>query len=80
MLLGGSAASLVQAKNELSRALTEECGRADRLAEELFALTDALDSDPALARALTNPNRSAAAKRRLVHQVMAGHQPVAGEL
>ncbi|MDR2378047.1 MAG: F0F1 ATP synthase subunit delta [Bifidobacteriaceae bacterium] len=79
-MAGGSAASLAQAKLEASRRLAKAAGQAGRIGSELFALTDALDADPALARALTNPNRQAAAKRQLVHRSMAGHFEPAVEL
>jgi F-type H+-transporting ATPase subunit delta len=72
-MLSGSAASLAQAKAESGRALAAHPDQAARFADELFALVDALDADPALARALTNPNREAGAKRQLVRQAMAGH-------
>jgi F-type H+-transporting ATPase subunit delta len=57
--------------------LAKQLGHASQIGEELFALTDALDADPALARALTNPNREAGAKERLIRQAMAGHFPSA---
>jgi F-type H+-transporting ATPase subunit delta len=72
-LLGGSAGSLAKARGELDRALAANQGSAQTFGDELFALADALDEDKALARALTNPNREAAAKERLVAQAMAGH-------
>ncbi|MDR3359179.1 MAG: F0F1 ATP synthase subunit delta [Bifidobacteriaceae bacterium] len=50
------------------------------LADELFALVDALDSDKALPRALTNPNREPAPKQALVRRAMAGHLPAATDL
>ncbi|MDR1188912.1 MAG: F0F1 ATP synthase subunit delta [Bifidobacteriaceae bacterium] len=79
-MLGGSAASLAKAKLDLSRTLAKQEGQASRIGGELFALTDALDADPALARALTNPNREAAAKALLVRQAMAGHFEPAARL
>ncbi|MDR0594716.1 MAG: F0F1 ATP synthase subunit delta [Bifidobacteriaceae bacterium] len=81
-MLGGSAASLAQAKAELGRRLAGQAATAApaQIAAELFALTDALDADPALARALTNPNRPAGAKHRLVQTAMAGHFEPAVEL
>ncbi|MDR2564579.1 MAG: F0F1 ATP synthase subunit delta [Bifidobacteriaceae bacterium] len=72
-MLGGSAASLAQAKKCLAGVLAKQPKKASRIGDELFALTDALDGDPALARALTNPNREPAAKQLLVRQAMAGH-------
>jgi F-type H+-transporting ATPase subunit delta len=79
-MLGGSAASLAKAKLELNRTLAKGQGQAALIGDELFALTDALDADPALARALTNPNRQAIAKERLVRQAMAGHLAPAVDL
>jgi F-type H+-transporting ATPase subunit delta len=79
----GSGGSLTLAKAELRRVLAEDgrsAGQPALIAAELFALVDALDGDRALPRALTNPNRSAAAKESLVRQAMAGHLPVAVEL
>ncbi|MDR3106705.1 MAG: F0F1 ATP synthase subunit delta [Bifidobacteriaceae bacterium] len=79
-MAGGSAASLAKAKLEASRVLAKLKGREALVGDELFALTDALDADPALARALTNPNRPAAAKERLIRQAMSGHFAPAVEL
>jgi F-type H+-transporting ATPase subunit delta len=80
VMAGGSAASLAKAKLEASRVLAKLKGREALVGDELFALTDALDADPALARALTNPNRPAAAKERLIRQAMSGHFAPAVEL
>ncbi|MDR1393072.1 MAG: F0F1 ATP synthase subunit delta [Bifidobacteriaceae bacterium] len=71
--LGASAAGLAEAKAMARRATAAAADQALRFAGELFALVDALDQDRALARALTNPNRPAAPKKRLVRQAMAGH-------
>ncbi|MDR2254306.1 MAG: hypothetical protein LBD97_10725, partial [Bifidobacteriaceae bacterium] len=81
-MLGSSAASLVQARTELGAVLAAATPDEAplKVAAELFALVDALDADKALARALTNPNRSAAPKRALVRGAMAGHMPAATEL
>ncbi|MDR2454092.1 MAG: F0F1 ATP synthase subunit delta [Bifidobacteriaceae bacterium] len=85
----GSAASLAEAKARLAQTLaapkSPPAGPAEpgepvepgRFAAELFALVDALDADKALPRALTNPNRAAEPKQRLVRQAMAGHLPAA---
>ncbi|MDR1633769.1 MAG: F0F1 ATP synthase subunit delta [Bifidobacteriaceae bacterium] len=72
-MLGGSAVSAAQAKKDLAGVLAKGPKQAALMGDELFALTDALDGDPALARALTNPNRTGAAKELLVRQAMAGH-------
>ncbi|MDR2114662.1 MAG: F0F1 ATP synthase subunit delta [Bifidobacteriaceae bacterium] len=73
-MLGASAHSLAQAQKDLAQGLKSAPVQGRELADELFALVDALDSEPALARALTNPNRPAAPKEQLVRQAMAGHQ------
>ncbi|MDR0366493.1 MAG: F0F1 ATP synthase subunit delta, partial [Bifidobacteriaceae bacterium] len=72
-MASGSAASLSAARRILARAVAEPKVDGQQVADELFALVDALDADLALARALTNPNRSAADKGKAVRQAMAGH-------
>ncbi|MDR2380626.1 MAG: hypothetical protein LBE08_05540, partial [Bifidobacteriaceae bacterium] len=74
---GGSAASLAEARRDLDKVLKADQALAAPLADELFALVDALDADAALPRALTNPNRAAGPKELLVRRAMAGHRPAA---
>jgi F-type H+-transporting ATPase subunit delta len=83
--LGASGQSLARAKAELRRTLAASSSAsapafALAVADELFALVDALDADKALPRALTNPNREPAPKQALVRRAMTGHLPAAVEL
>ncbi|MDR1189979.1 MAG: F0F1 ATP synthase subunit delta [Bifidobacteriaceae bacterium] len=75
---GGSLASVDAARAALDRELgpASPAAAATRSAE-LFALVDALDTNPPALRALANPNRPAAAKRDMVAAMMAGHDPTA---
>ncbi|MDR1826030.1 MAG: F0F1 ATP synthase subunit delta [Bifidobacteriaceae bacterium] len=79
-MLGGSAASLNQALKALGQALAKAPKDAALVSGELFALVDALDANPALVRALANPNRDAASKVAVVKRIMAGHTAAAVDL
>ena len=57
----------------LDRALDAQFGSGDpNLADNLFAIVDALDSSPALRRALTNPNAPAAARQHVLRGLLEG--------
>src|SRR5262249_9738772 len=52
---GASRASFGQARDTLTRLVTDDPGVAATVGDELFAVTDLLDHEPALRRALADP-------------------------
>ena len=68
---GSSRAAAVGSREALTGALAATADRS-RLAEELFAVVGALDSNPTLRRALADPSREGADKAALAEQLLAG--------
>jgi F-type H+-transporting ATPase subunit delta len=67
---GASRASLAAASQRLTE--TAEAGRADRLGDELFAVSGLLDREPALTRLLSDPARPGQARERLARGLLDG--------
>jgi F-type H+-transporting ATPase subunit delta len=68
---GASRASLAEARQQLSAAVTSAAA-ARKLGDELFAVLALLDAEPALRRALTDGSRPAEARTGLVRDLLGG--------
>jgi len=71
-MLGGSITSLNACQAELERQVAGNAALASQFSAGLGSLLLALDGSPALVRALANPNRDVASRKRLVQGAMAG--------
>jgi F-type H+-transporting ATPase subunit delta len=72
---GTSRASLVAAEGRFEPVLREAGAQGRLLGEQLFALTDALDSSGSLRRTLTDPSADAEAKAALVARLLSAADP-----
>ena len=68
---GASRASLAEARQQLSAAVTSAAA-ARTLGDELFAVVALLDAEPALRRALADSSRPAEARTGLVRDLLGG--------
>src|SRR5215470_8999582 len=69
---GASRAAFGQARDTLTRIVTDDPGVAATVGDELFAVTDLLDHEPALRRALADPTSPRAARTGLVRDLFGG--------
>lgn len=76
---GTSRASLAAAEDRFEPVLREAGTQGRLLGEQLFALTDALDSSGSLRRTLTDPSAAGEAKAALVARLLAAADPRAVE-
>ena len=77
---GASRESLAGAEDRLAGLLSQASVDAATVGDELYALTDLLDGQPALRTSLTDPARSGDDKAELVRSLLAGKvsSPTAG--
>jgi F-type H+-transporting ATPase subunit delta len=66
---GASRASFGQARDTLTRLVTDDSGVAATVGDELFAVTGLLDHEPALRRALADPTSPVRARTGLVREL-----------
>jgi F-type H+-transporting ATPase subunit delta len=76
---GTSRASLAAAQGRFEPVLREAGAQGRLLGEQLFALTDALDSSGSLRRTLTDPSAAGEAKAALVARLLSAADPRAVE-
>src|SRR5215472_7756380 len=70
---GASRAALAAAKDRLAAALTGASAvQASRVGDELFAVVELLDREPALRRSLSDPSREIAARTGLAESLLTG--------